>query len=173
MSVRVAVVEVGIAGLSVAWALAADHDVVVLEAGADLGAQATGRSAATLSETSGTRVMCALARVSRAFLERPGTGFADHALTGDRGLLWVGQVGDGPALDAIVEMSATGVAPTARRVDAATASELVPVLRPAAVAAGGVWEPDAEVDRRRGAARVVRIWGASPRRDDPPTVRGP
>jgi D-arginine dehydrogenase len=133
----------GIAGLSTAWSLAARHDVVVLESGAELGAQATGRSAATLSETSGPRAVCALARTSRRFLEDPPEGFADHPLTAPRGLLWIGRDGDGPALDAIAEVAASGVAPTARRVTADDAVGLVPALRREAVDAGAVWEPEA------------------------------
>jgi D-arginine dehydrogenase len=140
---RVAVVGGGIAGLSAAWALAAAHDVVVLEAEAELATHATGRSAATLSETSGLRPVCALAHASRPFLEAPPGGFAEYPVTARRGLLWVGRHGDGPALDEIAEVAASGVAPTAGRVDRAAALRLVPALRREAVTAGGVWEPDA------------------------------
>jgi D-arginine dehydrogenase len=140
---RVAVIGGGIAGLSAAWALATDHDVVVLEAENDLATHTTGRSAATLSETSGLRAVCALARASRAFLEHPPDGFTGHPLAVRRGLLWVGRDGDASRLDEIAAVAASGVAPTAKRVDAATAAALVPVLRPEAIGAGGVWEPDA------------------------------
>jgi D-arginine dehydrogenase len=140
---RVAVVGGGVAGLSAAWALAPDHDVVVLEASAELGAHATGRSAAMLSETSGPRAVCALARASRPFFESPPAGFAEHPLTAPRGLLWYGRDGDAAALDEIAAVAASGVAPTARRVDAETVRRVLPALRPSAVAAGGVWEPDA------------------------------
>lgn len=143
---RVAVVGGGIAGALAAFELAGHGDdvhVILLEQGAALGEQATGRSAAVLSETSGTRVMCALASASRAFLETPPAGFVEHALTTPRGLLWFGRVGDEPALDEIAAVAASGVAPTARRIDAEETRAVLPVLRPQATSGGGVWEPDA------------------------------
>jgi D-arginine dehydrogenase len=74
--------------------------VLVLEAERQLGTHATGRSAATLSETVGHRAVCALARVSRDFLESPPDGFSTQPLTRSRGLLWIGRNDDdGRALD--------------------------------------------------------------------------
>jgi D-arginine dehydrogenase len=140
--VRVAVVGGGIAGISAAWALAEHHDVVVLESEHELGFHATGRSAATLSETVGHVAVCALARASRTFIEQPPDGFADYPLSHPRGLLWIGRDGDGAALDEIAAVAASGVAPTARRIDAVEAQQIVPALRQVAVEAGGVWEPD-------------------------------
>jgi D-arginine dehydrogenase len=140
---RVVVIGGGIAGVSAAWALAEHHDVVLLEAEPELGAHATGRSAATLSETSGSRAVCALARVSRSFLENPPPDFTEVPLTGPRGLLWIGRREDEPALDALAEVAASGVAPTAERVDAVRAREILPALRAEAVTGGGMWEPDA------------------------------
>ena len=140
---RVAVVGGGIAGISAAWALAEHHDVVVVESEPELGLHATGRSAATLSETVGHAVVCALARASRAFIEQPPAGFADYPLSRPRGLLWIGRDGDGPGLDEIAAVAASGIEPTARRIDAAEAQRILPALRETAVEAGGVWEPDA------------------------------
>jgi D-arginine dehydrogenase len=140
---RVAVVGGGIAGISAAWALAEHHDVIVLESERELGFHATGRSAATLSETVGHVTVCALARASRTFIEHPPDGFADYPLSHPRGLLWIGRDGDGLVLDEVAAVAASGIAPTARRVDAVEAQRIVPALRPAAIVAGGVWEPDA------------------------------
>ena len=116
---RVAVVGGGIAGVSAAWALAADHDVVLLEAEPELGAHATGRSAATLSETSGPAAGVRARPGQPALLRAPARGFTEHPLTAPRGLLWIGRDGDEPALDEIAAVAASGVAPTAGGVDAA------------------------------------------------------
>lgn len=140
---RVAVVGGGIAGASAAWALAPDHDVTLFETEDQLGQHATGRSAAVLSETSGTRAMCALARASRPFFERPPDGFTPVPLTGPRGLLWIARRGDEEHLAPIVAVAGSGVAPTARPVTAEEAQRLVPALRAEAVAGGAFFEPDA------------------------------
>jgi D-arginine dehydrogenase len=141
--VRVTVIGAGIAGASAAWELAEAHEVTLVELESQPGVHATGRSAAVLSETSGLRPVCALARASRDFLENPPDGFADHPVTGPRGLLWVGEADDVAALDDLAAVAASGVAPTARRVDPDEVRRLVPALRRPAVAGGGVFEPDA------------------------------
>lgn len=139
----VVVIGGGIAGASAAWQLAADHDVVLVEQEPQPGHHATGRSAAVLSETSGPRAVCALARASRPFLEAPPADFVDHPLTAPRGLLWVGRAGDEPLLDALDAVARSGVAPTARRIGVDEVAALHPALRPEAVAAGALHEPDA------------------------------
>lgn len=137
------VVGGGIAGTSAAHRLAQAADVVLLEREPSLGTHATGRSAATLSETSGTRVMCALARASRSVLEDPAADFASDALTRPRGLLWIGRDGDAQALDAIAEAAADGISASTRRMNEHEVRDLLPPLRSHAVTAGGVFEPDA------------------------------
>jgi D-arginine dehydrogenase len=139
----VVVIGAGIAGAAAAWELAADHDVVLVEREAQPGVHATGRSAAILCETSGTREMCALARASRPFLESPPTGFAGHALTSPRGLLWAATIHDTAALDRIDAVARSGVAPTARRLTSREARAVHPALREEAVAGGALHEPDA------------------------------
>lgn len=160
----VLVVGGGIAGVSAAYRLSLDCQVILLEREAMLGTHATGRSAATLSETSGTRVMCALARASRPVLENPHPEFCTSPLTRPRGLLWIGRDGDDPALDAIADAAADGISASTRRMDADGTRRLLPALRPHAVDAGGVFEPDAralDVDLLlRSYARGAALRGA-------------
>jgi D-arginine dehydrogenase len=133
------VIGAGIAGLSVAWRLAATQQVVVVETESQPATHATGRSAAMLNVTSGPPEVCALARDSAAFLADPPQGFAAGSLLSPRGLLWVGGAGTQGALAALVAKAPDA----ARMLDAAEARALVPRLDPSAVAAGGVHEPGA------------------------------
>lgn len=137
------VVGAGIAGASAAWALArTGRRVALIEQEPQPGVHATGRSAATLSETSGTRAVCALAAASRPFLTDPPDGFADHPLLAPRGLLWIGRRGDEPALDAVAAKGRS-VSPSVQRLDADETLAVLPALTPEAVGGGGVHEPDA------------------------------
>lgn len=139
----VVVIGAGIAGAACAAALARRGlSTVLLETEARPGLHATGRSAAILSETSGSRAVCALAAASRQFFEHPPDGFVDHALTSPRGLLWVGTDDDLEPLDALAS-SGRLVAPSVRRIDAAEVALIVPAFRDAAISGGGVFEPDA------------------------------
>ena len=125
---RVVVIGAGIAGAAAAYRLASDCDVVLVDMEPQAGTHATGRSAAVLSETSGTSVVCALARASRPFLTRPPDDAFDSTLLSPRGLLWVA---DDASLKILTDLEALaasiGVDAHRLRVDAATA--LVPVLR--------------------------------------------
>src|SRR5512143_863946 len=101
------VIGAGIAGASAAWALAEDRPVILLEREAQPGYHATGRSASVLSQTSGHPTVCALAAASRDFLESPPSGFADHPLLSQRGLLWVGAQVDVTRLDRMADEAGT------------------------------------------------------------------
>ena len=136
------VIGAGIAGASAAWALAERGSVTLLEQADSAGYHASGRSASVLSETSGHRIVCALAAASRPFLEFPPDGFVDHSLLSPRGLLWVGEETDAELLDELA-CSAHAIAPSVRRLTPAQVLELVPQFRPHAVAGGGTFEPDA------------------------------
>lgn len=142
-SVDVAVVGGGIAGAAAAWWVAqSGASVLVIEREPQPGLHATGRSAATLSETSGHPVVCALAAASRTFFEQPPVGFTPRALTRPKGLVWIGRSDDAHALDHVGAIGAS-LRPSVRRVDETEARVLVPGIRPGAVAGGAVHEPDA------------------------------
>lgn len=138
----VVVIGAGIAGASAAWALSEHADVLLVEQEAQAGQHATGRSAAVLSETSGTPLTCALAAASRPFLATPPCDFVDYPLVSPRGLLWVGQPGDEGALDALAAEGARH-APGVSRIDGAACTKLFPPLRPGPASVGGVHEPEA------------------------------
>ena len=138
----VVVIGAGIAGASAAWALAEHGTVVLVEQTPVAGHHATGRSASVLSETSGHRAVCALAAASRPFFESPPAGFTEHPLLSPRGLLWVGQLSDAGALDALAEQGAA-INPSVRRLTAEQTHQLVPHFIAQAIAGGSTFEPDA------------------------------
>src|SRR5437868_15013273 len=70
----------GIAGASVAHWLAPHGRVVVLERESQPGYHSTGRSAALFMESYGTPQVRALTMASRAFLQHPRPGSAEHPL---------------------------------------------------------------------------------------------
>lgn len=142
ITVDVVVVGGGVSGLGAAAALAPHASVMLVEQEPTNGYHASGRSAATLSETSGHPLVCALARLSRTYFEHPPEGAADHPLLAPRGLLWVGQDGDEHALDTFAE-NARRIAPTVQRLDRAAVRDVLPELTDTAAAAGAVFEPDA------------------------------
>ena len=146
MTTEIVVIGAGIAGAAAAAALAERRPgqgrVVLVEREFLPAQHASGRSASVLSETSGHPTVCALARLSRPFFEQPPTGFTEHPLLSPRGLLWVGESGDESALD---ELAARGrvVRGSVRRLDRKATAELLPTFIDTAIAAGGVYEPDA------------------------------
>ncbi|TFW03237.1 FAD-binding oxidoreductase, partial [Oxalobacteraceae bacterium OM1] len=131
----------GIAGASIAYWLAPHARVVILEREPQPGYHSTGRSAALFMESYGPPQVRALTCASRTFFDNPPPGFTDHPILSPRGALMVATQGQSELLDehdAIVR----SVSAHARRLDAAGARELVPVLRPERVL-GAVYEPDA------------------------------
>jgi len=89
LSYDVVVIGAGIAGVSVAYELAADRSVAVLERERMLGAHSTGRSAAMFIDSYGGLEVRILAKASRAFLDDPPQGW-DRPLLSPRGALYVG-----------------------------------------------------------------------------------
>lgn len=123
----VLVVGAGMAGCAVAYELAASARVLVLEAEAQPGYHATGRSAALFSETYGPAPVRALTRAGRGFFECPPEGFAAHPLLTRRGVLFTATAAQLPALETLLTEAGGQAAMERLAPDAARA--LVPVLR--------------------------------------------
>jgi D-arginine dehydrogenase len=142
MKPRALIVGTGIAGASIAHALSHSHSVTVIETESSAGFHSTGRSAASLSTTSGLREVCALAEASRQFFMDPPKGFTEISLTSPKGLLWIGRDNsDAAALDELTTRNSEGL-PLSQRIDAAQCKQILPQLRDEVIQAGGVWEPD-------------------------------
>jgi D-arginine dehydrogenase len=153
----------GIAAASVGYWLAPHARVILLESESQPGYHSTGRSAALFMESYGTPQVRALTLASRAFLDQPPAGFAEHPLLSPRGALMVAEPGQEAHLEEWWQVLRS-VTPRAQRLDAAGACALVPVLRPERVA-GAVYEPDAaDMDVHaihQGFLRGVRRAGGS------------
>ena len=136
-----AIIGAGIAGASLAWRLAPQATVLLLEAEIQPGLHSTGRSAAMFMESYGPPQARALTRAGRAFYESPPPGFAEVPLVGPRGALYAGWQGQEAALDQLhADLQATGT--VVERLDAAATRARVPVLRAEGLL-GAVWEADA------------------------------
>jgi len=131
----------GIAGASVGYFLAPHAHVVLLERESQPGYHSTGRSAALFLESYGTPQVRALTRASRAFLDAPPPGFAEHPVLGPRGCLLVAAPGQEELLQEHWELL-RAMTPHARRLTAAEALDMVPVLRRDRLI-GAVLEPEA------------------------------
>lgn len=129
----VIVIGAGIAGASVGAELAPRRRVLVLEMEDQPGYHTTGRSAAIFAECYGNRVVRALTRASRGFLERPPPGL-EAPLLAPRGWLTIARRDQVARLEALErEIRASGG--TALPLDEVQARALVPILRRGHVAA--------------------------------------
>jgi D-arginine dehydrogenase len=158
----VAIVGAGIAGASLAYRLAPQRRVLLLEAEAQPGTHSTGRSAAMFMASYGTPQVRALTRASRAFYEQPPAGFADTPLLAPRGALYVAWCGQEAELAAtLATLRATGTA--IEVLDAPQTLARVPVLKAEGLL-GGLFEPDAmDIDvhaLHQGFLRGARRQGA-------------
>jgi D-arginine dehydrogenase len=153
----------GIAGASVGYWLAPHGRVVLLERESQPGYHSTGRSAALFFESYGTPQVRALTAASRAFLESPPEGFAEHPVLSPRGAMMVAGHGEEGELAAHWDVL-RAMSPRAELLDAAGACEVTPVLRRKKVL-GAVLEPDAmDMDVHaihQGFLRGIRRHGGS------------
>lgn len=136
-----AIIGGGIAGASLAYRLAGQASVVVLEGESQPGYHATGRSAAMFMESYGTAQIQALTRASRDFYEQPPLGFTEHALLEPRGCLYVAGQGQQDLLQHTFDAGAAQ-AGNVSLIDTEHALALVPCLNPQAIV-GAMLETDA------------------------------
>jgi D-arginine dehydrogenase len=158
----VAIVGAGIAGASLAYRLAGRRSVVLLEREAQPGYHATGRSAAMFMESYGPPCVRALTRASRAFYERPPTGFAAGPLLSPRGVLYLATHGQEALLQTLHDELEAGGTP----IDTLSADDAlarVPCLKRELVH-GALFERDAQdIDvnaLHQGFLRGARAQGA-------------
>lgn len=137
--VDICIVGGGIAGAAAAFELAPRARVVILEQESQCGYHATGRSAASFTENYGPPLVRRLAMCSRAFLESPPSGFADHPLLTGRGMITVARKDQLDVLETELAR-ARALVPSIDRLPVEEALARVPVLRPDYVA-GTIFEP--------------------------------
>ena len=125
----VLIVGAGIAGASLAAALAPSRRVMLVEAEDVPGYHATGRSAAFWHESYGGAGVQPLTRASLDMLDSPPPEFSDRGFLSPRGALTLGQMSEAAAVDAFAtEFAARGV--DVVRMSGAAVAERIPGLRP-------------------------------------------
>jgi D-arginine dehydrogenase len=141
----VAVVGAGIAGASLAWRLAPQTSVALIERETQPGYHSTGRSAAMFIESYGPPAVRALTRASRGFYENPPPAFAAAPLLARRGALYLAMPGQQALLEATrAELQAAGCVLQLLQRDELLAR--VPCLRPEAVHAGLLDDDAKDID---------------------------
>jgi D-arginine dehydrogenase len=143
----VAIIGAGLAGASLACALAERRRVLLIEQESQPGYHSTGRSAATLHRSYGNATVRALTAASAPFFLTPPPGFASVPLSRPRGLLIVADQDQLAALEAEYELSRRFVAEI-ERLGPSDCLAHVPSLRRERVAAG-LYDPtllDLDVD---------------------------
>ncbi|SNS33613.1 D-arginine dehydrogenase [Sphingopyxis indica] len=125
----VLIVGAGIAGASLAAALASYRSVLMIEAEEQPGYHATGRSAAFWHESYGGAGVQPLSSASFAALADPAAEFSERPFLSPRTALTIGRAADAGAVDAFVaEFAAKGV--EVARLSGAAVADKVPGLRP-------------------------------------------
>lgn len=170
-TVDIVILGAGMAGSSLAFHLAGQRSVLVLEQESVPGFHSTGRSAAIFTETYGPPAIRALTRASRRFLETPPTGFTEHALISPRGALAIALPEKRAVLDAFYDMGKAHGA--VERFSSAETLAMVPVIKPE-YAEGAIYEPgamDMDVDAmQQGYLRGAKAGGVEVRCDRGPTT---
>ncbi|OGA96047.1 MAG: FAD-dependent oxidoreductase [Burkholderiales bacterium RIFCSPHIGHO2_12_FULL_61_11] len=138
----IAIFGAGIAGASLAWRLAGQRSVVLVEREAQPGYHATGRSAAMFMESYGPPAARALTRASRAFYEHPPEGFAATPLMRPRGALYLATHGQ-EALMAQTRAKLATSCPGLQVLDARATLALAPCLR-SEIVHGALYDPGAQ-----------------------------
>jgi D-arginine dehydrogenase len=138
------VVGAGIAGASVASALAARGSVAVLDMEEHAGYHSTARSAALYSAIYGNPVIRALTRASREFLFQPPADFAPHPLVSPRPTLYFARDDQVPSLERM--RADEDVRTGTELIDGARAASLVPIFKPGYVGAAALDPGSADVD---------------------------
>ncbi len=139
---EVLVVGAGIAGASAAFALAREGlRVVLLERESQPAYHATGRSAALFIKSYGNATVRRLTAASEPFYEGPPEGFSETPLLTPRGFMFVARTDQLPRLEEELALARRFV-PAARRLEAAEAQRMLPLLRPG-YAAAAMLDPEA------------------------------
>ena len=105
--------------------LAASASVLLLEAEAQPGYHATGRSAAFYAASYGNDVVRGITRAAESFFRNPPMGFTDTDLLHPRDCLFVGRDDQAGAIDALRD-EVTGL----EAISPEAAREIVPIFRP-------------------------------------------
>ena len=141
-SVDVVVIGAGMAGVSVAYELAAEASVLVLEQEDVLAKHTTGRSAAAFLEWYGSPLVRSLTHASRSAYDAAPDALGTPELLSPRPMLLVGRADQESSLDQLV----TEVGDTLVRVAAAEAIALCPALDPSYVACAAVDQNAMDID---------------------------
>ena len=141
----VAILGAGIAGASLAWRLAPQMSVALIECESQPGVHSTGRSAAMFIESYGPPAVRALTRASRAFYEDPPPGFTTAPLLAPRGALYLAS----PGQQALLDETRAAMLPTCPALQTLACDDVlarVPCLRPAAVQAALLDDDAQDID---------------------------
>jgi D-arginine dehydrogenase len=161
----VVIIGGGIAGVALAWRLAAGSRVVLIEREEGLGYHATGRSAAEWSLVHAEGLTRSITAASGAFFNTPPSGFSDLALLRRRGNVVYARPGEGSALADLLD-HAREFQPDIEAITPRTAGARAPFLDPSALEAA-FWDPlngEIEVDalmtacRRAAAGAGAAFW---------------